>query len=302
MALTIISDKGFYDMKCSITIFFCTLIWSMVSYAIPVVNVVYRVDDRPISELAQTGMLPWVDGIADNDLAHHFDGEAIEGHTSNFVSTAMSLGAAVDHAASLARPNSEEPFDIGFSTYIYEIRPGNNFYPVDESFQAAMNASTPGSQRYNRLQSLLSDYGNMEDMVAQNGFGADRIIRYAELTGEMLEQYYSSGQMNSPMFWESRWTTEGTIYNTAYDNDSSSNTPWTIIDTPRGYADVVMNGTQPEVPLAATCLAIPPDTSVTLKKKESIRTNESNSCSPHEYVNIGRHFYDRNMLAAAIDN
>ncbi|EDT9963034.1 hypothetical protein GR433_004458 [Salmonella enterica] len=51
-------------------------------------------DDRPITELVQTGMRLWVDGIADNDLAHHFDGEAIEDHTSNFVSTAMVLGAA----------------------------------------------------------------------------------------------------------------------------------------------------------------------------------------------------------------
>lgn len=289
-------------MKNISVLLFFSLVWSMCSYAIPVVNVVYRVDDRPIGELVQTGMLPWVDGIADNDLAHHFDGEAIEGHTSNFVSTAMALGAAVDHAASLARPNSEEPFDIDFSTYIYEIRPASNFYPVDESFQAAMNASTPGSLRYNRLQSLLSDYGNMEDMVAQNGFGADRIIRYAELTGEMLEQYYSSGQMNSPIFWESRWRTEGTIYNTAYDNDSSSNTPWTIIDTPRGYADVVMNGTQPQVPLAATCLAIPPDTPVEQKINGNVFVNEDNTCSQHEYVNMGRHFYDKKLLVIVIED
>ncbi len=289
-------------MKHSIILFFCTLIWSMASHAITVVNVVYRVDDRPMAELVQTGMRPWVDGIPDDDLAHHFDGESIEGHTSNFVSTAMVLGAAVDHAASLARPNSEEPFDTDFTTYLYEIRPTNNFYPVDDSFRAAMNESTPGSTRYNRLQSLLSDYGNMEDMVAHTGFAADRIIRYAELTGEMLAQYYSNGQMNSPMFWGSRWRTEGTIYNSMYDNDSSSDTPWTIIDTPRGYADVVMNGTQPEVPLAATCLAIPQIISATLKKEENFRASVSNACSPHEYVNIGRHFYDKSVLAAATDD
>ncbi|EAW9328814.1 hypothetical protein DAE35_17410 [Salmonella enterica] len=142
----------------------------------------------------------------------------------------------------------------------------------------------------------------MEDMVAHTGFGADRIIRYAELTGEMPEQYYSSGQMNSPTFWASRWRTDGTIYNTTYDNASSSDTPWTIIDTPRGYADVVMNGTQPEVPLADTCLALPQNISGTLKKEENVNANESNSCSLHGYVNIGRRFYDKNILAAVIDN
>ena len=53
--------------------------------------------------MVQIGMLLWVDGIADNDLAHHFDGESIESPTSNFVSTAMVLGAAVNHAASLQK-------------------------------------------------------------------------------------------------------------------------------------------------------------------------------------------------------
>ncbi|EOF5149408.1 hypothetical protein ACK1W5_000041 [Salmonella enterica] len=81
-------------MKYTILILLGILIWSIVSYAIPIVNIVYRVDDRPITELVQTGMRLWVDGIADNDLAHHFDGEAIEDYTSNFVSTAMVLGAA----------------------------------------------------------------------------------------------------------------------------------------------------------------------------------------------------------------
>ncbi|EEC0966071.1 hypothetical protein VW25_004376 [Salmonella enterica subsp. enterica] len=75
-----------------------------------------------------------------------------------------------------------------------------------------------------------------------------------------------------------------------------------LLIPPRGYADVVMNGTQPEVPLADTCLALPQNISGTLKKEENVNANESNSCSLHGYVNIGRRFYDKNILAAVIDN
>ncbi|MGO4612399.1 hypothetical protein AB4142_39280, partial [Variovorax sp. 2RAF20] len=60
----------------------------MVSLAVNPVTVVYRADDRTLSQVKEAGgMRPWREGTPDDDLAHHFEGESIEDHSSNFVST-----------------------------------------------------------------------------------------------------------------------------------------------------------------------------------------------------------------------
>jgi len=199
-------------------------------------------------------MYPWAEGTPDDNLLHHFEGESVEGHTSNFVSTTSSLRMAVEHAASLARPNSEEPFDAEFVTYIYQIRPGRHFYDVEASLAHARDRVPAGTQERNRLDAIFRDYGGMEELVARGGFSHDRIIAYARLDAQMLTQFGLAS--NSPLFtasfWSHRWTAN-TDYDPAFNTDTSSPAVYTHIGGPQGYRQMVGNGTQPAVPIAFTC-------------------------------------------------
>lgn len=77
------------------------------SWSFPPVNIVYRVDNRTMTEIEQSrGMWSLREGTPDNYLIHPFEGESIEDRTSNLVSTTSSIIAAIEHAISLARPNS----------------------------------------------------------------------------------------------------------------------------------------------------------------------------------------------------
>lgn len=265
----------------------------MVSLAVNPVTVVYRADDRTLSQVKEAGgMRPWREGTPDDDLAHHFEGESIEDHSSNFVSTTSSLRSVVEHAASLARPNSEEPFDEEFVTHIYVIRPDANFFDVDASLQAARDASPAGSTRRQRLDRLIRDYTGLDELVARNGFAHDQILSHAVLNGQMLRRYgVSEGSpLFSVAFWSGRWQSNGD-YDPAHDSDHSSDLVYTSVDTPRGYSNLVVNGSQPAVPISFTCQGVHPSS----RKKRST-TAADNTCAPHQFMDTRRVFYDKKLL------
>lgn len=262
-------------------------------YAIEPAKVVYRADDRSLETIiAEGGMYPW-SGERDTDLIHHFEGESIEHRVSSFVSTSSSLRQVVEHAASLARPNSEEPFDNEYRTYIYIIRPNEQFYNVRHSLQEAREMSQNEVQR-SRLSRLIHDYADMEEIVAVNGFRADRLIRYAELTGDMLNMFYNTGQLFSETFWSERWI-DNNEYNRAYDTFTSSTEPYRNIGNATGSITVVSNGNASSSLLGITCLGAPSSSSK--RRNERSITSMSNSCMSHELVKTKRVIYDEKILA-----
>lgn len=263
------------------------------SWAVPPVNVVYRIDNRSMWViLADEGMWPnWESGdMIDDHLAHHFEGTSVEGGTSNFVSTTSSLTEAILHAASLGRPNSEEPFDLEYVTYIYMIRPARNFYNVDSSFRTARNTTRNDIQR-NRLTSLINDYPSMEEWVAREGFLYQRIISSARLTGAMLNEYgvHHGSPLFSQLFWESRWV-NNVHYNHDYDGDMSNSQVYAEVGIPNGYIEQVENGNQLPVRLGFTCEGVG-----SVPQRQHLRASTS-TCSGERYLNIKRHFYDKELL------
>ena len=267
--------------------------------AINTVSIVYRTDDRDLAAIRDAeGMWPnWTEGVPDDDLAHHFEGESIEGGSTNFVSTTASLRTAVMHAASLARPNSEEPFDQEFVTYIYQIRPATNFYNVDASLIAARDRAPASSARRERLSHLINDYTGMAEYAAQEGFLQNRIISYARLDGPMLSQYYNdtNSVLFNPAFWHNRWIVNP-HYNTAFDNDTTSPDIYPVVENPRGIMGLVTNGTQPVVPLSFTCMG----TSSQRHPEKKHLLGAEPICSPNQYMNLKRNIYDKNIYALFI--
>lgn len=261
--------------------------------AINTVNLVYRVDDRTIEKIQEAeGMWPlWNDGLPDDDLVHHFEGESIEGGTTNFVSTTASLEQAVRHAATLARPNSEEPYDEEFVTYIYQIRPSTNFYDLDASLISARdNAPNPSTSR-DRLIRMVRDYTGMSEYVAHGGFLQSRIISYARLDGAMLARYFDSHVLFDPDFEGYRWTVNSQ-YNHDYDNDTTSSDIYRAAGNPRGIMNLIVNGTQPVVPLRFTCMATSSQHHSGRKKTPAPKP----VCSANQYMNFKRNIYDVNIF------
>ncbi|MCS3431397.1 enterotoxin A family protein [Klebsiella sp. BIGb0407] len=271
----------------------CMLCMVTTSYAIESVKVVYRVDDRPIDAIAATGgMHPWA-GERDTDLMHHFEGESIEHRVSSFVSTSASLRQVIEHAASLARSNSEEPFNNEYITYIYAIRPNEQFYDVRHSLLEARETSQDDIQR-NRLTRLIHDYADMDEIVAVNGFRADRLIRYAELTGNMLNTFYDTGQLFSEVFWSGRWT-DNTAYNHAYDTGASNTESYRNIGSATGSITLVSNSNASSSLLGITCLGAPASSSGSRAERSIVSV--SNSCISYKLANTRRVIYDRKILA-----
>ncbi|ANI29870.1 hypothetical protein PL78_08560 [Yersinia entomophaga] len=261
------------------------------SYAIYPVNLVYRADTRDLGEInAANGMRPWAGPRVDYDLIHHFDGESVDDYTSAFVSTSASFRHSIEHAASLARANSEEPFEEDFRIFIYAIRPESNFYEVEGSIAHARDTSAEHSPRQAGLSALLHNYGGMEEWVALEGISAERIISFIEITGEILQNYYQSGQLFSNGFWINRWQ-PNLGYNSANDGDISSSEFYTHIGNPRGYRDVIQGETLP--PLAASFTCITPNSN-SMKKRQL----QNKRCKTRK----GRHFYFVNRLIAALEN
>lgn len=270
---------------------FITLLIIVISPLSSAVNIVYRIDRRNMQEIRDAGGM-WPRGLEyglrDDNLAHHFDGTSVEGGTSNFVSTTASFRQAVDYAAALGRPNSEEPFN-GDDVYIYEIRPANNFYNVDEAFRFARDSTLDPSRERTALNELMQDYLNMEEYAARGGFSQDRIIAYAHLTNDMLTQYYESGSLYSEAFWAGRWE-QNTEYNPAYDDDTASEQTYRNVDATSGIISQVVNGSQPAVPLSFTCYG------VSDKRKHSLFSSGF-LCPAKQHMTIRKMVYDPRLLS-----
>lgn len=255
-------------------------------------SVVYRVDERALHELTGVGgMHPWP-GQQDVDLIHHFDGESLEDQSSAFVSTSSDLRAVVEHAASLARPNSEEPFDNDFQTYIYVIRPGADFYDVEGSIRAARNAAGAGTPLWDGYSAILRDYGGMEEWAALNGIGVSRIIRYAPLTGAMLRRFHASGQLFSETFWASRWVSN-TAYDPRHDADRGNSQPYGVVGAPRGFTLTVQNGTGPALPASLTCLGA--EQFSRQRRRRSVST-----CDAFYRPRLSPRFYSQGLFVALL--
>ena len=227
------------------------------SWGVVPVDVVYRADSRNITEIEDTaGMWPRTGAIPDDDLAHHFEGESIENHTSNFISTSSSLQIAVDHAESMIRAgNDDENYDgdypENFTYYIYMIRPDSNFYNVDESFIHARNTST-NAIRTSRLNYLINSYLGMNEWVARGGVPHQRIIARVGLTSEMYRQYGLA--IFNASFLESRWELYRG-YDASYNRDVGNNQVYDRIDVPSGIMRGIENGDDPLILLGLTCMS-----------------------------------------------
>lgn len=260
------------------------------AFAINQVNIVYRADSRPPEEITQAGgMFPFSDLPQDNDLLHHFEGESLDGYTSAFVSTTASLRHAIDHAAFTARISDTEPFDPEFETYLYMIRPAENFYSIDESFNHARETSADNTHLYTKLSDLLRDYGGMEEWAALGGFADTRILANARLTGPQLQQYYYSGQIFSELFWAGRWQ-NNPQYSSAWDQDNSASTPYLRLGLPRGYIVMAQNETGQQLPLSVTCYG-EASANTSRMKRESLKNN----CH-REKILSSRYFYNNGLI------
>lgn len=260
------------------------------AFAINQVNIVYRTDSRAPEEITSIGgMFPFSDLSQDPDLLHHFEGESLEGFTSAFVSTTASLRQAINHAAFTARMSDTEPFDPEFETYLYVIRPSENFYNVDASFNHVREESAENAYLYAKLSHLLRDYGSMEEWVAFGGFTDSRIISYVRISGSMLQQHYHSGQMFSELFWAGRWQ-NNPQYSSALDSEHSASTPYLILGVPRGYVTMAQNEAGQQLPLSVTCYG---EASANTSRME--REIRKNGCHRERNYTI-RYFYDKKLI------
>lgn len=260
---------------------FFILSQTSLSWAINPTSIVYRTDSRTLSDIHEAGgMWPLREGVPDNDLTHHFEGESIDGMCSNFVSTSQSLRAAVEHAVSLSRPNESEPYDPDFVTYIYVIRPDLNFYDLEGSLIHTRN-STSNTNMRNRINTLLSNYSGMEELVARGGFAQNRILSYARLDADMLQRYGTSGgsALFTELFWAPRWINNPT-YDYHNDQDISNSSPYLQVGMPEGSVLEVSNGNQPSVRLGETCLGVSPNFNKTSRQKPK------DTCSKNEHLNV----------------
>ncbi|WP_411705697.1 hypothetical protein [Edaphovirga cremea] len=275
------------------------------SFSITPVNLVYRIDSRPLEELlnpAVDGMRPRDNNgelVRDEDLTRHFEGESVEGSTSAFVSTTSTLENAVDISYAMAERDDEGQLDPNAVLYIYAIRPSVDFYEIEGSFNAAIENAPPGSRRCDVLRSLIRDYGNLDEWAALGGFGADRIISVAEITGAMLIEHEAApGEMFSPEYWESRMMSNA-IYSTDSDNDTSNANPWHNVGESRGFTTEVRNSTAGDrVLIADSCLGVRPSTSsMLLKSSKTLDLACENRKKP---LNMFRNFY-YTPFAVALD-
>ncbi|CNH49246.1 enterotoxin A family protein [Yersinia pekkanenii] len=266
------------------------LLIPIVTFAIHPVSVVYRADSRTPEEIVQAGgMYPFTGLPPDIDLLHHFEGESLEGYTSAFISTTASLRQAVEHAAFTARINDEEPFDTEFETYLYVIRPSINFYNIDESLNYIINETPDNSDLYKEVSRTLHSYGGMNEWVALGGFAQTRIISYARITGDMLQQHYHSGQIFSSSFWDEHWQ-NNPLYLSALDQDLSSSVPYFSIGVPRGYITMLQNEAGQQLPLVNTCHEEPSTSDSRIKRQLSRVTCQNKAFT------TSRYFYNTELL------
>lgn len=262
-------------------------------------NIVYRIDSRNMAQIHEVkGMWPRVEeGIPDDDITHHFEGESVEGRVSNFVSTAYSLRQAVKLAAFRAWMNDEEGVDPQYHTYIYMIRPDHTFFDLAASLYAIRDREPVGTPQRQRLDALINNYLGMDEVIARGGFSEKRIIAYAPLSAGVLQrQYFSNQDHNSTIFnqeyWSSRWI-RNVYYDDSFDTDISNSNVFIQSVNPRGVMTEAINGSQPTITLGLSCLGVAHGHG--MKHKYDYMTTISDVCSSHEHIKLRKTIYDENL-------
>ncbi|WP_174848641.1 enterotoxin A family protein [Yersinia artesiana] len=266
--------------------------------AINPVNIVYRIDQRNPDEIAQAGgMFPRFDSIQSPDLLDHFSGEAPYGYTSGFIATTTSLEQAVEHARFSFDREADGAYQEDFETYLYAIRPTENFYSVDGSIIHAIDTSSQNVAQYSMLSDYLQEWGGMAEWVAYGGFTDSRILSYAVLTGTMLNCYPET-ELHSAGFWDSHWVPYPT-YLTEFDQDHSSSEPYLAIGPPQGFVIMAQSESGQQLPLAqlagAVCNNSQNINNVAMRKKRTVE----GICNNKKFI-TSRYFYDKKALASAL--
>ncbi len=230
-------------------------------------NVVYRVSTISPDELEGSGGI-WprsgnpVERIfrtVDDSLIRHLEASSIALGTSNFVST-WSFEIALVYGVNAAVASGDSPSPARF--YLYEIRPGENFFDVNDAFLNAQAILTPEYRlEANRLESLrrsiIQDDPHTAEYVALGGIRQQRIIRYAELTRELLGRLpllIIRAPLSDRTRWMSNWQTYAG-YDIGHNADTVSRTHYPIAEQPIGTR-LVINATTTPIPLSASCLGV----------------------------------------------
>ena len=239
------------------------------SWAIPPISEVYRIDTRSPEEIRRVGgMRPRaIEGhIHDDDLAHHFEGESVEGGTSNFVSTTGTIQHAIDHLDFVANDGEEEDQRV----WIYLIRPTTNFYNVNASI-AEVSQNAQNEEQRRRAQYLINSYyTGMDEYAAQGGFNDSRIISYIGITRAEIS--------NNPniIYDESLWERNPT-YDQQYDQNTTNTELYPYVGV---FGDRVLEleGEGGEVArLANTCMGVSNQGPLSLNSKSQYRGLKANA-------------------------
>ncbi|WP_174634764.1 enterotoxin A family protein [Yersinia thracica] len=272
---------------------------SLPALAISPVNIVYRVDNRPPEEITLVGgMFPYFHLLHSNDLLEHFTGEAPEGYTSGFVSTTSLLEHAIEHSIFEFDIDSNGLYAGDFETYLYAIRPAANFYNVDESIAHARDTSPVNSYQYTMLRDALEEWGGMEEWVAYGGFVHNRIMSYAPINADLLNQHYQTGAMNSDIFWATRWHSNPS-YSPQFDHNQSSSEAYPTVGTPNGFIIMAQNDTGQQLPLSVVAGTACNDSQNinNLIMKRDIPAK--NACLNKGFSTV-KYFYNKKTLAAIL--
>ncbi|MBJ7264167.1 MAG: hypothetical protein JHC61_10760 [Burkholderiaceae bacterium] len=281
-------------------------------------NAVYRLDERSPAEIRKDGGI-WPStrqgSRLDDSLMNHYEGRSVRNGTSHFVST-WNLPYAVTYGIAGLDTNfdsgeSSDGFRLWFEDsrqfYLYEIRPGNEFFDVRQAFVNARELAPTEAER-RRFRSADVPHSSLhysQEVVARDGFGHRRIVRSAVLTGAMLNAYinHSSPNITEPSFWTTRWQ-DNDSYERTFNGDTVSAHPYPLIERPFGTRLVVHNATSTTTPapLSASCLGVSfGHPSNTLSHRTEPLSASPAKCPDVRALNITQKIYDPALKALALD-
>lgn len=141
-------------------------------------------------------------------------------------------------------------------TYIYMIVPGNNFYNVSASLLAARDALPVGDMRRRNIQYLIGQFDNIDEYIARDDFSNGKILNYAVLDEEMIEEYYHGDQENSELltsdFWDTRLV-HNEEWNDEYDGEVASSDIYQVVNETASAMRFVIANHDIEMPVRFTC-------------------------------------------------
>lgn len=230
------------------------LFFSSFTYAINPPSIVYRCDTRTIDEInAAGGFFPNdSSGIRNYDLMNHFEGMEGEGYVSGLVSVSYTLRHVVNHCIGMVMQ--------GRQAYIYMIVPGGNFYNVSASLNAARNSLPAESIQRASINYLIDEYDTMDEYVARDGFPVGRVLNYAVLDEDMIDEYYNIDPEDSELyidaFWESRWV-HNRYWNDDFDGEVASSDIYPVVNEPASAVVMALANHNIEIPIRFLCQQAP---------------------------------------------